>query len=498
MKNPVLFFTLAIIVVSAHAQPRAPESMWRQTHADETDYMTAAVQQIGDGGFVVTGYRADFRGTAMSMDAYLWKVDSAGNTEWLKTIGSTDVWERPTEMCLTADGGLLLAGSRGDATQTGDDQADVYLLCTSAAGDSLWQRSYNLGVNDEVHSLAPTSDGGYILSGTADLNAPDYVTNMTVLKISAEGDSLWSAHFVSGRMADGAGAKPTPDGGVILVGTNRTGTAHVGHAYVVKLDAQGQEEWQRSYGRTNEQMMAADVVVTPDGGYAVIGCAFVGTARNNDAFLLRLSDTGDSLWMHYYGQAGRYADLPANIVLMPDSGFVIGGSAEQLNANLSTVYSMFELIGVSSTGDQQWLVLADSSQSGTASSLCLTRDMGYAMAGVDWNVANGTLHLNRFGASPNNLGSGPVSLPRTATLYQNYPNPFNPTTEIGFELARSGNVTLAVYDMLGREIARIADGFMAAGFHSISFDGSALPSGVYYYRLQSLGTTQARKMLLVK
>ncbi|MCB2199911.1 carboxypeptidase regulatory-like domain-containing protein [bacterium] len=89
-------------------------------------------------------------------------------------------------------------------------------------------------------------------------------------------------------------------------------------------------------------------------------------------------------------------------------------------------------------------------------------------------------------------------LPMQYALHQNYPNPFNPSTAIKFDLVATQNVKLAVYNMLGQEVARLVDGQMQAGYHNVSFDASRLASGVYFYRLETPGFTKMRKMVLVK
>ncbi|MRR37598.1 T9SS type A sorting domain-containing protein [bacterium] len=89
-------------------------------------------------------------------------------------------------------------------------------------------------------------------------------------------------------------------------------------------------------------------------------------------------------------------------------------------------------------------------------------------------------------------------LPREIRLLQNYPNPFNPTTVIRFELPEAGTVRLSVYDLLGRELALILNERKTPGFHSVEFDGSALASGVYFYRLTTGSFVQSRRMMLVK
>jgi hypothetical protein len=83
-------------------------------------------------------------------------------------------------------------------------------------------------------------------------------------------------------------------------------------------------------------------------------------------------------------------------------------------------------------------------------------------------------------------------------LEQNYPNPFNPSTQIDFRIPEDGYVTLKVYNSLGERVADLVDGYLKAGQHKVSFDGSRLSSGVYYYRIESDSKSLVRKMMLVK
>jgi hypothetical protein len=83
-------------------------------------------------------------------------------------------------------------------------------------------------------------------------------------------------------------------------------------------------------------------------------------------------------------------------------------------------------------------------------------------------------------------------------LEQNYPNPFNPETNITVTLPKNGYVKLTVYDLAGREISKLYQGELASGRHNFKFNGSTLSSGIYFYRLESSGLTQTKKMLLLK
>ncbi len=90
------------------------------------------------------------------------------------------------------------------------------------------------------------------------------------------------------------------------------------------------------------------------------------------------------------------------------------------------------------------------------------------------------------------------ALPAGFALGQNYPNPFNPTTTIACSLPSAARVTLAVYDLLGREVALLMDGVYGAGVYPVRWDASSRPSGVYFCRLSAGGRTFARSMILLK
>jgi len=89
-------------------------------------------------------------------------------------------------------------------------------------------------------------------------------------------------------------------------------------------------------------------------------------------------------------------------------------------------------------------------------------------------------------------------IPAKFKLEQNYPNPFNPITNIKYSLAESDRVIINVYDVLGREIATLIDKYQIAGNYAITFNGSHLASGVYYYRAQTTRNVSVHKMIILK
>ena len=88
--------------------------------------------------------------------------------------------------------------------------------------------------------------------------------------------------------------------------------------------------------------------------------------------------------------------------------------------------------------------------------------------------------------------------PNSYTLGQNYPNPFNPTTTIPFEVVSGGNAKISVYNVLGQEVAVIADTFFPVGQHTVTFDASNMSSGIYFYKLEMNGFIDMKRLILLR
>ncbi len=94
-------------------------------------------------------------------------------------------------------------------------------------------------------------------------------------------------------------------------------------------------------------------------------------------------------------------------------------------------------------------------------------------------------------------------IPKEFALHDNYPNPFNPVTTINYDLPKEGNVRLIIYDIMGREIAVLNNGFMPAGYHSVKWNarnqfGVEVSAGIYFYQIQAGQFSKTQKMILLK
>ncbi len=120
------------------------------------------------------------------------------------------------------------------------------------------------------------------------------------------------------------------------------------------------------------------------------------------------------------------------------------------------------------------------------------REYSYSLVAV--STSGDRDHLGSTNATPSSSNHVVTDF----ALYQNFPNPFNPSTMIGFDLVETASVRLTVSDPLGRVVATLVDGEMAAGSHSVAFNAGDLPSGVYLYSLQAGSFSDTKKLLLLK
>ena len=119
----------------------------------------------------------------------------------------------------------------------------------------------------------------------------------------------------------------------------------------------------------------------------------------------------------------------------------------------------------------------------------------FSKLGVD-NSIPGDWNLTGWEENSDDENIPPV--PETFALFKPAPNPFNPSTVLSFELRAASFVTLAVYDITGREVAVLVEGFYSTGGHQVEWDASAMPSGIYFARLTAGNLMQTRKLLLLK
>jgi len=167
-------------------------------------------------------------------DIYLIKTDANGNQTWSKTFGGEDL-DEGSEVQQTSDGGYIIAGY---TESFGAGDRDVYLIKTFGDGSQQWSKTFG-GTNvDGGSSVQPTSDGGYIIAGTTgSFGAGEY--DVYLIKTDADGNQQWSKTFGGTSVDGGVSVKQTSDGGYIIVGNTSSYGAGDVDVCLIKTDADG-------------------------------------------------------------------------------------------------------------------------------------------------------------------------------------------------------------------------------------------------------------------
>jgi hypothetical protein len=243
-----------------------------------------------------------------------------------------------------------------------------------------WQIVLGAG---SARSVQQTADGGYLVAGwtpgnsagspTASIPQPGAGSEILVIKTDGHGRKAWERLLPGNGYGTGYDVIQTSDGGAVVVGDtkSKTGTDH--DVFVAKLDARGNEVWEKNYGGPRCDYGAA-VLQTGDGGYLVAGGTESFGADMYKVYLVKLDALGREIWQQTYGDGGPevgYALLQA-----PDGGYVIAGDTESLNSGLSS----FCLIRVDNQGRLVWERMYGDSRDSSAWSLLQTGD-GYLIAG---------------------------------------------------------------------------------------------------------------------
>ena len=303
-------------------------TVWTQTYGGSANDRGYSVQQTSDGGYIIAGVTESFG--AGYYDVYMIKTDSSGDIIWTQTYGglSDDVGRSVQE---TSDGGYIIAGwtrSFGDVT------VDVYLIKTDSSGDTLWTQTYG-GSNIETgYSVQETSDGGYIIAGyTNSFGAGD--SDVYLIKADSYGDTLWTQTYGGLYDDSGRSVQQTLDGGYIIAGYTNSFGAGQNDIYLIKTGPTGNTLWVQTFGGSASELGYA-VQQTSDGGYIITGRTASFGAGYSDVYLIKTDPSGNIHWTQTYG--GSDNDHGYFVQQTSDGGYIIVGLTESFGAGEDDIY----------------------------------------------------------------------------------------------------------------------------------------------------------------
>ena len=203
-----------------------------------------------------------------------------------------------------------------------------------------------------------------------------------------------------------------------------------------------------------------------------------------------LAQAPDTLWTKVYG--GLEQEQGQSVQQTADLGYIASGAVEDQ-------WLRMWLLKTNEGGNIMWEKRLQINNDDFGASIQQTSDGGYIVTGTTQSFGEeSNLVLVRLESDSPVVVNDAMNLILDYELSQNYPNPFNPSTTIKYQIPELSFVTLKVYDVLGIEVATLINGEKPVGSYEVEFDGTGLPSGVYFYRLKTGSYFQTRKMVLLK
>lgn len=476
-----VFTVLVAVLLMASVFAQAPDTLWMKIFGGNLqDNRAYSVKQTNDNGFVLTGY-TDEEG-AGGRDVRLIRTDSDGNTMWTKTYGGT-LWDEGKCVQLTDDNGYIIAGYT-KSYGNGGGNADVWLIKTNAAGDTLWTKTYGKFSPDYAYSVQQTKDGGYIVAGeTSNIGTG---TNVYLIKTDAAGDSVWTKSYGGIAHEAGYSVQQTDDGGYIVTGVVWEGpSTSIRNIWLIKTYPNGDIQWTKVFGNTMRDDWSHSVQQTTDGGYIIVGETTSYGEGGYDIWLIKTNSSGDTLWTRTYGGSGD--EYGYSVQQTSDVGYIITGYTESVGSGSFDLW----LIKTDEAGNPIWTKTIGGLQSDYGYSVQQTTDGGYIITGVTLSYGLGAnkIWLVRIAS-----GTTGIEEKEKSDLYI-YPNP----TSGVFKFSRSMHQTefeqIEIIDVFGKVVKSFPVNLNGEG---ADFDVSWLPNGMYVCRFYSENKIFTRKLIIQK
>jgi hypothetical protein len=269
--------------------------------ANATPYSSPAtwpfdIQQTTDGGFVLVGYSD---APSDNYNPWIAKLSSTGQLEWTHVfVDPNSYYSAAYSVRQAADGGYLVGGEVSYAVTSSYTESEITVFKLDSTGTLVWQRGYTAGVEAYLQSLALTSDGGAIVSGTVDTQTPAYTTSVLLLKLDSTGNVQFARTVLpSGDISDlnVAGAQQTADGGYAFAGYYFQNTIYTERAWLVKADSAGNVQWDKIYGPDVEysDRYFNSFQQTSDGGFIAAGSTNQFNGGDNSIWLVKTDSNGN-------------------------------------------------------------------------------------------------------------------------------------------------------------------------------------------------------------
>ena len=359
-KQTSFFVALSLILVlfstcrkgsSKYKSSNTPTIQWQKTIDGNNGVYISSVQKTTDGGYILAGHKEDAQSYH---DYWIVKLNRNADIEWEKTYGGSNN-DEAKNIQQTTDGGYIVVGHtksvNGDISNN-HGSTDIWLLKLNSNGSLNWQKTYGGSDYEYTNCIKQTNDGGFIVSAQAASNDGDVSNNKShngywLIKLDINGNLKWSKTFEGINLERTNNVQQTTDGGYLIVGGSQTinsynaGTRSNIDYWVVKLQANGNLNWQKTYGGSGNDQ-ANCIQKTNDGHYIIAGYTFSSDGDitrldgGSDAWVLKIDDLGNILQQTTIGTNDH--ETAYNISQTHNNNLLIAGSSQNNNGGEERIF----------------------------------------------------------------------------------------------------------------------------------------------------------------
>lgn len=499
-----------------------PAIQWQRALGGSLFEAAKSIERTSDGGYIV-GARSDSNngdvtGNNGQVDCWVIKLDALGGIQWQRSLGGSGI-EECNSIQETGDGGYIFtsstSSSNGDVSGA-HGLSDAWVVRLDISGDIIWQRALGGTGQDYGASVRQTANGGFIFAGSTVSNDGDISGNhgnvdYWVVKLDPSGTIEWQKSLGGSASESALSIRQTGDGGYVVGGQSSSNDGDVsgnhgaGDYWVVKLDGDGDIQWQRTLGGSGEET-AWGLDVTSDGGSVMAGWTHSndgdvsGNHGGADFWVVKLDPSGAVQWQKALG--GSAEEVCHTVRGTFDNGCVVAGSATSVDGDVTGVHAppgrdawVVELDG---TGAINWQkALGGVSPNDFAMAIVQAADSGYVVAGstgsndgdVSGNHGWQDAWIVKLGDLGTGVDQGGAAMDEQAVLCVR-PNPSSGVVYIQCAAVdRDAHITIT--DVLGREVTRWNPGTGHA-----MLDLGDQPRGVYVITVRSAQGSQSRRLIL--
>jgi hypothetical protein len=248
-------------------------------------------------------------------DPVLMKLDDDGQVLWARAIGGI-YYDVAGAMAIAGDGGLVCAGST--RSFNGNALDDLYFFKTDTFGNMLWSKTYSTADLDIASAIIKTSDDGFAITGYVRAG----LKRVLLIRTDQNGDTLFTRTYGGTSDDQGVELYQTPDGGFIITGKTFTQSLGESDILLMRVDAQGNLLWTKSFGETHWDE-GAGIIKLQDGNYLISGSTISFGQGDFDILLLKTDTSGNILWGKTYG--GDKTDASYTARENSDGSIVVSG-----------------------------------------------------------------------------------------------------------------------------------------------------------------------------